>query len=342
MRTFPADITAAIESGKRQTPELGYPTYGDGLFASQITGMKMVESISKSTTPLEIGTYSPPSATITAVPGAYPNNLAAVISNAQAANPRVYSVMASYPGTDSFSYAGFVFTPDDTLHETATLEGHNKYYKFLSLLLCQKRAASTHDLQSIIRGITQLDDIVLPHNYTYGSLFSDIPDVLENGTLSQVEMLCHVAQACGRFIQNAEFFMYDKTQTPAVIPTSKIMSLQCARMDKIVKGVEVFDTSNNVYSRGVTNSDWRENYVKMTVKDNPLITSLIGANVCDNIYADWRDFAYAPYRLTMPHDPRIEVGDRIQFTDYSGTVRTSYAAEITRQFNGAMTLSMGM
>lgn len=340
MRTFPADITAAIESGKRQTPTLDDPRYG-GLFASQITGMKLIESISKSSTPLEIGTYAPASATVSAVPGAYPDRLAAVISNAQAADPRVYSVMASYPGTDSFSYAAFVFTPDDTLHETATLEGHNKYYDFLSRLACYKHTAIYYDLQSKIRRITNLDDIVLPHNYNYVSS-ANIPDVLDNGTLSQREMLCHVAQACGRFIQNAEFFMYDKTQTPAVIPTSKIMSLQCARMDKVVKAVEVYDTSDNVYTRGATGGDWRENYVKMTVKDNPLITSLIGSGVCDNIYADWCDFSYAPYRITMPHDPRIEVGDRIQFTDYSGTVRTSYAAEITRQFNGPMTLSMGM
>lgn len=340
MRTFPADITAAIEAGKRQTPTLDDPRYG-GLFASQITGMKLIESISKSTTPLEIGTYSPPSATVSAVPGSYPDRLAAIISNAQRADPRVYSIMASYPGTDSFSYSAFVFTPDDTLHETTTLEGHNKYYDFLSRRACYKHTAIYYDLQSKIRRITNLDDIVLPHNYNYVSS-ANIPDVLDNGTLSQREMLCHVAQACGRFIQNAEFFMYDKTQTPAVIPTSKVMSLQCARMDKVVKGVEVFDTSNNVYTRGATDSDWRENYVKMTIKDNPLITSVIGSGVCDNIYADWCDFSYAPYRLTMPHDPRIEVGDRIQFTDYSGTVRTSYAAEITRQFNGSVTLSMGM
>lgn len=341
MRTFPADITAAIESGKRQIPELGY-TYSDGLSTSQIISMKLIESISKSTTPLEIGTYAPPSATITAVPGNYPDRLAEIISNAQAADPDVYPIAARYPGTDRFYYASFIFAPDDTLHETITLEGYNKLYKSLSQWICRKGYATTLDLQSNIRRTTWLDDIVLPYNYSYGSTTANIPDVLENGTLSRLEMLCYAAQACGRFLQKAEFMMYDKTQTPAIIPTSKIMSLQCARMDKIVKRVEVFDASDNVYTRGATDSDWRENYVKMTVKDNPLITSLIGANVCDNIYSDWCDFSYAPYRLTMPHDPRIEVGDRIQFTDYSGTVRTSYAAEITRQFNGGMTLSMGM
>lgn len=358
MRTFSDDIVAAIEAGERQEFALGNlsVTY---LGQTQLTGGKITENIGEAAHPLNAGAFPAPRLSMSAVPGNFPTVWQSVVDHSGPGSSWTYPLRGAYNAGRFLYGRSFCLSVENEQTKAAVFDGENYAARQI-----KNRAGvrfSLDDFPSLhfkdlvrkaIGGSASMDDLPTAYDsYSYMTQ-SNVPACLYDGSLSRYDLIRYGAAMWGyhalivpdyvnnRPTETIKFFQYNTTQTPFVISRDRIITLSCGKKDRIVKGVKVRDTDGNERVRGVDEGD--ANYEQIQITDNPLITPVARDSVAYIVQQIMNGFTYTPYRLTMPQDPRIELGDKIQFTDYEGNTRTSYVAEITRQFNGAMTLAMGM
>lgn len=372
MRSFSTRITDAIEHGIRQIVTLG-DVNSLNLVPGQVTACKLVETLANVNDPVSPGQWGEQKLYLDAVPLDNTSLLASVVANCvggTSQTPQWYQLRGSYNGYAFIYKDCFYLTASETVSgslvhfDGVDVQSYKAKAKIPQSVAGVTSPYTVSHLAKFMSGMFIVDTTGattdLPYTYDYGSS-ANIPDIfksqdtLRKNGITAFDLIKHAAQISGVFMMPAPaytvdnpsnkltFIRYNSTATPHILDSAKIISLSCAKADKIVKRVTVVDTDGACYQRGViSEANWRPNYVEIVISNNPFVTSGLATQIRDNLRDAWFDFTYTPYRLTMPQDPRIELGDKIQFTDYEGNTRTSYVAEISRQFNGAMTLAMGM